>query len=307
LRDRPTLQDLLEVQEHFKLPSTALVEKDWFVVRALAAIATAPCAPFQLIFGGGTALGRAHRLILRMSEDIDLKIVGVENPTQPALRTLRDAVSTALLEAGFVFDPNNREHRTSGNKSRYTLYNLPYAPIAAGEGALRPALKIEIAVWPIRRPAVSLPVSSFIAEANKRDAELPGIDCVSVTQTAAEKFVALTRRVIAEAEEPVEARDHTLVRHIYDLHMIEAHYDIKEVAALAHEIMPHDAEVFGHKHAPYRENPVKQTHLAIEALKRDPYYRQKYLEFVRDMVYGTVPEYGAALGTLKTIAGGLPA
>ena len=32
-------------------------------------------APFRLIFGGGTASGRAHRLIRRMSEDIDLKIV----------------------------------------------------------------------------------------------------------------------------------------------------------------------------------------------------------------------------------------
>ena len=32
-------------------------------------------SPFKLVFGGGTALGRAHRLIHRMSEDIDLKVV----------------------------------------------------------------------------------------------------------------------------------------------------------------------------------------------------------------------------------------
>jgi hypothetical protein len=38
LSDKPSLQDFLEVQKHFELPSPALVEKDWYVVKALAAI-----------------------------------------------------------------------------------------------------------------------------------------------------------------------------------------------------------------------------------------------------------------------------
>ncbi|MCC6778380.1 MAG: nucleotidyl transferase AbiEii/AbiGii toxin family protein [Hyphomicrobiales bacterium] len=88
LNDRPSLQDLLEIQEHFGLPSPALVEKDWYVVKALAAIAIADTAPFRLVFGGGTALSRAHGLIQRMSEDIDLRIVGVDKPTRGELRKL---------------------------------------------------------------------------------------------------------------------------------------------------------------------------------------------------------------------------
>lgn len=75
MRDKPSLQDLLEVQRQFELPSPVLVEKDWYVVTALAAINTADVKPFRLVFSGGTALSRAHRLIRRMSEDIDLKIV----------------------------------------------------------------------------------------------------------------------------------------------------------------------------------------------------------------------------------------
>jgi hypothetical protein len=39
LSDKPTLEELLEVQEYFGLPGPALVEKDWYVVKALAAIA----------------------------------------------------------------------------------------------------------------------------------------------------------------------------------------------------------------------------------------------------------------------------
>jgi Nucleotidyl transferase AbiEii toxin, Type IV TA system len=71
LRDKPSLQELLEVQRHFDLPSPVLVEKDWYVVRALAAIRTTDVRPFRLVFSGGTGLSRAHRLIRRMSEDID--------------------------------------------------------------------------------------------------------------------------------------------------------------------------------------------------------------------------------------------
>src|SRR6202011_2320139 len=109
--------------------------------------------PFRLVFGGGTALSRAHRLIRRMSEDIDLKIVSHAQLARPALRHLRDVITTALLEAGFQFDPETPAHRESGNASRYTVYRLPYAPIVAGAGTLRPEIQIETAVWPLRRPA----------------------------------------------------------------------------------------------------------------------------------------------------------
>jgi predicted nucleotidyltransferase component of viral defense system len=159
LSDKPSLQDLLEVQKHFGLPSPALVEKDWYVVKALAALVAVDVAPFRLVFGGGTALNRAHRLIRRMSEDIDLRIISDTTVTRPALRHLRDIITKALLQAGSLFDPENPRHRESGNASRYTLYRLPYAPITAGEGTLRPEIQIETAVWPLRRPVVDRSVS----------------------------------------------------------------------------------------------------------------------------------------------------
>ena len=115
MRDNPSLQDLLEVQTHFELPSPALVEKDWYVVRALAAINTTDVKPFHLVFSGGTALSRAHRLTRRMSEDIDLKIVSDQPRSRAELRKLRDNVTSALLHAGFQFDPENAAHRDSGN------------------------------------------------------------------------------------------------------------------------------------------------------------------------------------------------
>ncbi len=124
---------------------------------------------------------------------------------------------------------------------------------------------------------------------------------MAITQTAAEKFVALTRRTAAEiaAGGP---RDPTLARHIYDLHVIRAHYDAAEVAALAREIMPHDAAVFGNQFPAYRANPMAETLRAIQALEADPGYAQRYAEFCRLMVYGETAEYGACMATLGELS-----
>jgi hypothetical protein len=213
-------------------------------------------------------------------------------------------VTAALLRAGFQFDPDNPEHRSMGNQSRYTVYRLPYEPLARGQGVLRPEIKIEVAVWPLWRPAVQLPVASFVSEALRQPAEVVTIGCVSITQTAAEKFVALTRRTAAELAEAAGPRDPTLARHIYDLHIIRDHFDVAEVASLAREVVRHDAEVFGNQFPAYREDPAAETRRAIDALASDPRYEQRYAEFQRDMVYGDRPIYGDAMRTTLEIAKG---
>ena len=305
MSDNPSLQDLLEVQRHFGLPSPALVEKDWHVVKALGAITAADTAPARLVFGGGTALSRAHRLIRRMSEDIDLKIISDTPLTRSALRHLRDTITDALLEAGFQFDPQNPEHRESGNASRYTLYRLPYAAIAAGQGILRPEIQIETAVWPLRLPAINRSVISFMAEALNRAPEVSAIPCVALVETVAEKFVALTRRAGAELADAGGPRDPTLVRHVYDLHVMRAHYDPAEVAALARTIMLADAKAYGHQFPAYRKNPIAETLRAVEGLAKDPDFANRYAAFRRDMVYGESPEFETALATITALAGRL--
>jgi hypothetical protein len=302
---KPSLQDLLEVQARFELPSPALVEKDWYVVKALAAMNTADVKPFRLVFSGGTALSRAHRLIRRMSEDIDLKIVSDAPRSRTELRKLRDKITGALLQAGFQFDPNSPAQRDSGNASKYTIYHLPYAPIMAGEGTLRPEIQIETAVWPLRLPAVEHTVTSFWAEAFKEPPEVPSIPCVALTETIAEKFVALTRRAGAELAEAGGPRDKTLVRHIYDLHEVRAHYDPPAVIALAREIMLADVEAYGHQFPAYRDDPVKETLRAVAGLATDQRFADAYTTFVRDMVYGEAAEFKTALATVSALADGL--
>jgi len=304
LSGEPSLQELLEVQAHFGLPSPALVEKDFYVVKALAAIVAVEMEglPLRLVFGGGTALSRAHRLVRRMSEDIDLRIVVDNNRSaRGALRRLRTKVTEALLGAGFKFDPGDPAYRKSGNESRYTIYRLPYEPVTTGEGALRPTIQIETAVWPLRRPAVERSVISFMAEGLQRPAEIANIACVSILETAADKFVALTRRAGAELA-GLDEPDPTLVRHLHDLHALREHYDPAEVVALAREVMLADAEAYGNQFPAYRENPMRETLQAVEDLVADRGYARRYREFQRLMVYGGVAEYAECAGTLHDLA-----
>jgi hypothetical protein len=57
--------------------------------------------------------------------------------------------------------------------------------------------------------------------------------------------VALTRRVGAELADAGGPRDATLVRHLYDLYIIQTQSDSGEIANLAREIMLDDVEADG--------------------------------------------------------------
>lgn len=301
MKNSPSLEELLEVQEHFGLPGPALVEKDWYVVRALAAIAAVDTGDFRLVFGGGTALSRAYGLTKRMSEDVDLKIVSESHPSRGALRRLRDDITDALLAASFEFDRDDDKHRLSMYKGHYTKYQLPYKPLAEGKGILRPDVQIETSVWPLRRDAVDKPVSSFVAEAFGRAPELASTPCSSVLETAAEKLVALTWCAGSELAGLREERDPTLARHIYDLHAIREEYDAAEVAALAHEVMMADAKTRGDRFPAWQKDPLGETIRAIEAIPKDKVFVDGYANFQRDMVYGDKPDFDTAMGSLNTL------
>jgi len=293
---------LLEVQKLIGLPSPALVEKDWYVVKAISAIAKINVEPFQLVFSGGTALSRAYLLVGRMSEDIDLKIIFHEKPQRRAFRNLRDRITDALLQAGFQFNPQNPLHRECGNASRYTLYRLPYTPVAAGEGTLRPEIQVETAVWPLRKPAIMLPVRSFVAEVFNNPPEVPAIPCVALSEMIAEKFVALTRRAGAELSNAGGPRDPALIRHVYDLYIAKPHYDLADAAILAREIMLADAKAYGHQFPAYRENPVAETLRAVNGLVTDPGFAGRYSVFLRDMVYGEHVDFATAITVVVALA-----
>lgn len=301
-----TLRQLLEVQAYFRLPSVGLVEKDLHVLRAISTLVAIDAAPFTVVFGGGTALARAHRLVQRMSEDVDFKIV--PTPAAPVSRSglhrqrsaLRDRVTAALQAAGFAFDPKDAVR--SRDESGYTIFQLPYPASGAGEG-LRPTIQMELKHTTLRLPRVTLPVSSFVAEAMNQAPEVPAIACVNVTETAAEKLVFLTRRTAMDIAGLSRDFDPALVRHIYDLYMLREHVDRGTVIRLARDIAAAVAEEFRNQYPAYHADIAGETVKALNALRMDPVHRERHDQFVADMVYGVRVEFDEAMGTVAELVG----
>jgi predicted nucleotidyltransferase component of viral defense system len=83
----------------------AFVEKDWHGVQVIAAIAGFAFEGFHLVFTGGTALCKAHRLIHRFSEDIDFRLHPIGHvPNRIALSKFRNRFIASLQAAGFNID-----------------------------------------------------------------------------------------------------------------------------------------------------------------------------------------------------------
>lgn len=309
---KPVTLDLLQsVQAELGLPSLDLVEKDFHVVQALVALSKftpghkdyVPGAP-HLVFGGGTALCRAHRLIERMSEDIDLKIVCDKPLSKSQLKAFREQVTAELQAAGFSFDPENPEQLKAFNGDRAFTYHLPYDPVAARSGALRPGIQIELSYWPLYEASVDCQIGSFVSQAQELPPEVASFPCAATVETAAEKFVALTRRT-GEERALGDDRDATLVRHIYDLHRIQGSHQLDHAGRLIRKIMESDRVSRGKKFPAYREDPRRETRRALEALKEDPDYRVRFDAFQLQMVYGAPANFDECLDTLAKYAGTL--
>jgi hypothetical protein len=272
LSDDPSARDFLDAQAYFRLPSLALVEKDWHVIRALKAIIAIDARPFRLVFAGGTCLARAHRLVRRMSEDVDFKIVSLDaepmsgNKRRQQLGALRDRVTAGLQAAGFPIDTADPSQLRSRDSNRYTVYHLHDVQPRKAGAPLRETIQIELTYATLRLPSVSLPVTSFVAEAFKQPPEMPLISCVGVTETAAEKIVSLTRRTAMELAGLSRDPDSNLVRHIYDLHMIRDHIDRTTAIELSRQIAIQDAEEFKNQYPGYYADIAGETRKAIAAL-----------------------------------------
>lgn len=132
----------------------SLIEKDYWAVEALRAVRDGFTVEIdheevqiQPIFKGGTSLSKAHGLIGRFSEDVDLLVpVPADDPTSYSqtqraslLRAATEAVSAALAIEG---------QRKAGRRGvdRHLLY--PYDPVGSRPElvGVEPSIRVEVTV-----------------------------------------------------------------------------------------------------------------------------------------------------------------
>jgi predicted nucleotidyltransferase component of viral defense system len=83
----------------------SFVEKDWFVVQIVKIIAGIQHDDFEVIFTGGTALSKAHKLLRRFSEDVDFRVLERKgHSTRNSRSAFKSKVVDALRHGGFAIE-----------------------------------------------------------------------------------------------------------------------------------------------------------------------------------------------------------
>ena len=213
--DLDDFEDLLRAAADWKEQRTAIVEKDYYLCRALYALSAIHAGEF--ILKGGTSLSKGWNLLERFSEDLDILVRadaewGVARRDR-RLRQLRDAIT---LTRGLTLDREDKRTRAETGVSRSAVYR--YESVTSDVPGLGRNILFEAGYRGSTDATVMKPVRSIVAEFAKekgqeglaedlRDFE---IELQNLPRTFVEKLFAIHA---AYAKDLVNNR----MRHYYDL------------------------------------------------------------------------------------------
>ena len=305
--NKKDLRDLIETTLlNIKLTG-AVVEKDYYVTQAIYALSDIQNENFRLVFAGGTCLAKAHRIVDRMSEDIDFKIQIKNNENFSRSRLIKALKEFRVqIKSSFIVPGLTPIEEVARNEGKYQRVILKYPHIYPISPTLRPDLLLELTLSDIHLDIEDLSVKTIIEDVLKEVMIFSPSQthCISVEETAIEKWVGLTRRVIA-IERNYQPDDNALVRHIYDLNSIKKANMINDsFFTLAKTIVSNDAKQFKSQHPEYSVNPGAEIRESLSLLKNKPIWKEHYQKFLSDMVYdsSTAIRYEEAVAAIEDIS-----
>lgn len=290
--------ELLELDEY-------IVEKDVYVTRVIHAVSQLDHDYYRLIFQGGTCLAKAYKLVPRMSEDCDFRMEAKslaqtlsKDTKRRCLREFRHNIITVLQQNGFVIDKSKIRVRDEGN---FMSMRIEYSSFYSHVQTIKPFLAIDFFLTDVKTPTVNLPITTLIRNTLGDIVQHPekSMECVSITETAAEKWVGLTRR-IATIKNREYYNDPSLVRHIYDLYKInKAELLGNKFAQLTTKLITAEREKFKTHNIDYFKNPLYEINHALHILNTSQEWRHNWEQFIGAMVFEkNSPSYDDAMQNL---------
>jgi predicted nucleotidyltransferase component of viral defense system len=300
------LKELVSVTaERLRIKYPSIIEKDYYVTQVIHALSGIENEYFRLIFAGGTCLAKAHKIVKRMSEDVDFKIqLKNTNEIFSKSRLLKEVKEfRAYIKSKLTLPGLTADEPIVRNEGKYSRIDLHYPSVFPANTGLRPHILLEFTLSDVRLDVANLSIRTLI-EDNLTDTiifEPCSTQCVSINETAIEKWVGLTRRIIA-IEREYHHDDKALIRHAYDLNAIKDADKINDdFFVLAKEIVNNDAKQFKNQHPEYSINPGDEIKRSLEVLKNSPRWKDRYQEFIETMVYDSplTLEYEHAIASIE--------
>lgn len=308
--ERQELIDAIVAETAMGGITAGLLEKDEHLTDALRALFALTLDGMSLVFCGGTSLSKAHRLIERMSEDADLKIVPSSSSKslsrtqiRKQLSTLRTTVSETLTSIGLVED---KSRARALNENRYFCSQWSYARQYETIASLRPHLQIELTARSPVLDTVTCQIGSLADHLAERKDNTFAVPTVAVAETIAEKVLSFLRRYAQHRAGLLQQDwDTALVRHIYDVHCV--YRRDANIVAIAAEAFPKlvagDQNEFGGQFPDFAATALAVLSGAVRQASTDTTIQAEYTRNLIPLIYGNeAPEFADAFASFNAVA-----
>lgn len=286
--------------------SLFVIEKDLYVTQAISIVSHVSHELYDLIFQGGTSLAKAHRIIERMSEDCDFRMRfkgsgrKLSNELKrKELRKFRHELVDALKKNGFILGDDAIRVR---NEGQFMGIRAEYPSVYPVTESIKPFIALDFFLAEVKVEPENKLVTTLVKQilGDKVDHPEFSVSSVAIIETAAEKWVGLTRRVATSAHRQ-HYRDANLVRHLYDLYKInECGCFSDEFNTLACRIVLDDRKHYKSHNDDYYRDPVSEIKRAVDELHGSTEWHDNWDHFVDTMVFAKEkPTYEDVLGNLQ--------
>lgn len=262
----------------------------------------------QLVFSGGTALAKSNIKILRMSEDVDIKLIPTDEfikkgkgAKKKARKALIEHIIMKLADHPYL----NYTDKTVNDEYRYVEIEIKYPQQYHQAPCLRPYIKLEF-IETIELHGTELrSISSLVAQSYKQPAEVKAMLCISIDSALVEKVLSMLRRTMSVKRNPNRKDDDTLVRHIYDVHCIFINHkvDMDVLKPMFYFVLEEDRLRFGNQHQEFVDDPCNELKLGLKELQNNEKFRERFNAFVAPMVYSQNPhDFDTCIASFKVIS-----
>ncbi|MDF9809838.1 putative nucleotidyltransferase component of viral defense system [Aurantimicrobium minutum] len=281
--------------------SAASLEKDLHISSVLKLIGELGQEHYSMVFCGGTSLIKAHRIINRMSEDIDFKIILGDELNTSARRKVLKQIKTEFLCLLGDSDVSFIDYPAENNNSHFHI-DISYESSFERTTALRPVIKVEFTHSTTALPIEIHTATALLGDVDAHYLNPVELECLSLEETLAEKVVSYLRRNLPAFRNTPGQFEPQLVRHIYDVHMLSGlKLDLTAAQKAARHAYTEDAKRYANKSPEFAQNP-RRLLLSVLTNLDEAEVASHYEEFVATLVNGDVPEFDKALSSFVTVA-----
>ena len=267
--------------------SSDFIRKDYFVTKAIRLLVGIQNDYFGLVFQGGTSLSKGYGVINRLSEDIDFRVISKtactglgKDAKRRELRSFRHELVSTLVHAGFDVKPHDVKVFYEG---RYMSIRASFDG-SQGITYLRPHIAIDCFLGTLELNPEIKNISSMVKVTlgnTECDHDYFPVACVDLNETAAEKWVALSRRIIDANKTPRDSDKH-LIRHLYDLYQLHQKKCLSDdYDHVVERVLEKEQDLFGSSTDDLRA----KIGSAFHHLRFDKKWEEHWDFFLEQMVY----------------------